>query len=272
MVYLDCHSNLKLTYYASGVTIMAKKRASRKIKQAKKSPIKSTERVVNVKIDNSTEAKLKRKESKVRARKNRVSLMSRRRAWKRKLTAQDKIRIAERAVFTKALRSGASNSEAKALVLDYRKKTHGAGGHTKEQERKIHKEHIKKQHSNVRKSLTNLLAKGKEGYDRAVKNANSIKDPSQRKAAKAKASTGFSKFKATIAAKRKTFQTHKNQELKNLEASEKKEREAKAAKTKRAAAKPKDKIHRKVAVSRVPKKKVVKKKVSKRNNALKDLF
>ena len=220
---------------------------------ARKTPVKSTEKVRKVKVDNSAEAKAKRKVSRQNYKKNKSGILQARRAWERKLTAKDKMRIAERKVFLRAKNSGKSDAEAKAAVAAYRKKVHGAGGHTAAQERAAQAHHIREQHGKARGQLKALLEKGREGYKRAVAAAMKLKDPKARKQAKAKAAAGFKKLQAQVKKKRDMFTKHKTSELGKIKAANEKERAKKKAAREKAASKPKSKNTRTVAASRVKK-------------------
>lgn len=230
----------------------AKKPAAKKT-VARKTPVKSTEKVRKVKVDNSAEAKAKRKVSRQNYKKNKSGILQARRAWERKLTAKDKMRIAERKVFLRAKNSGKSDAEAKAAVAAYRKKVHGAGGHTAAQERAAQAHHIREQHGKARGQLKALLEKGREGYKRAVAAAMKLKDPKARKQAKAKAAAGFKKLQAQVKKKRDMFTKHKTSELDKIKAANEKERAKKKAAREKAASKPKSKNTRTVAASRVKK-------------------
>lgn len=230
----------------------AKKPAAKKT-VARKTPVKSTEKVRKVKVDNSAEAKAKRKVSRQNYKKNKSGILQARRAWERKLTAKDKMRIAERKVFLRAKNSGKSDAEAKAAVAAYRKKVHGAGGHTAAQERAAQAHHIREQHGKARGQLKALLEKGREGYKRAVAAAMKLKDPKARKQAKAKAAAGFKKLQAQVKKKRDMFTKHKTSELGKIKAANEKERAKKKAAREKAASKPKSKNTRTVAASRVKK-------------------
>lgn len=232
----------------------AVKKAPAKKAAVRKTPVKATEKVRKVKVDNSAEAKKTRKASRQNYRKNKSSILQARRAWERKLTSKDKMRIAERRVYLRAIKGGKSEAEAKAAVVAYRKKIKGAGGHTAAQERAAHAAHIRDSHKGAREQLKTLLAKGKEGYKRAIEAAKKLKDPKARKQARAKAAAGFQKLKAQIAKKRESFNKHKEVELKKIKAANEKERaKKKAAREKAAAKKSTSKGTRTVAASRVKK-------------------
>ena len=231
----------------------AKPKAPAKKTTARKTPVKSTERVRKVKVDNSAEAKATRKKARQNYKKNKPGILQARRAWERKLTAKDKMRIAERKVFLRAKNGGKSDAEAKAAVVAYRKKIRGAGGHTPAQERAAQAHHIREQHSKARDQLKTVLEKGREGYKRAVASAMKLKDPKARKAAKAKAAAGFKKLQAQVKKKRDMFTKHKSSELGKIKSANEKERAKKKAQREKAAAKPKTKTTRTVAASRAKK-------------------
>jgi hypothetical protein len=187
----------------------AKKPVAKKT-AVRKTPVKATDKVKKVKIDQSAPAKAARKAARTNYKKNKPGILQARRAWERKLTAKDKARIAERKVYLRAVKSGKSESEAKAAVVAYRKKVRGAGGHTAAQERAAVAHHIREQHGKARGQLKELLAKGRESYKRMIDAAKKLKDPKARKAAKVKAAAGFTKLKTQIAKKREAPRRRNN--------------------------------------------------------------
>jgi hypothetical protein len=173
----------------------------------------STAPVKKVKVDNSAAAKKERKEA-AKARKPKLAqIRQKARQDYKSLTPQERQHLAERNIFTSAIRHGASESDAKAEVLKYRKriKMKKSGKHATAARKALHDGTRE-----LRQKLKSDLSGARDALKKAREHNKSIKDPKKRANANAKAKDAYQKTAGKIAAARAKAVEAKKNKLKDI--------------------------------------------------------
>lgn len=173
----------------------------------------STAPVKKVKVDNSAAAKAERKEAKAKRKPKLAQIRAKARQDYQSLTPAEKNHLAERNIYTAAIRHGASASEAKAEVMKYRarKKLKAKGKHATAQRKALHDGTRE-----IRQKLKADLAGARDALKKAREHNKSIKDPKARANANAKAKDAYVKTAGKIAAARAKATDAKKNKLKDI--------------------------------------------------------
>ena len=168
----------------------------------------STAPVKKVKVDNSAAAKKERKEASKARKPKLAQIRQKARADYKSLTPKERQHLAERNIFTQAIRHGASESDAKGEVAKYRArlKMKQSGKHATAARKALHDGS-----RSIRQKLKADLGTARDNLKKAREHNKSIKDPKARSNANAKAKVAFDNAAKKIASARvKTVEAKKN--------------------------------------------------------------
>lgn len=173
----------------------------------------STAPVKKIKVDNSSAAKAERKEQKVKRKSKLSQIRQKARQDYKSLTPKEKQHLAERNIFTQAIRHGASESDAKAEVAKYRAriKMKQSGKHATAARKALHEGT-----RDVRNKLKADLSSAKDALKKAREHNKSIKDPKARSNANLKAKEAYQNTAKKIASARVKAVDAKKNKLKDI--------------------------------------------------------
>lgn len=173
----------------------------------------STAPVKKIKVDNSSAAKAERKEQKVKRKSKLSQIRQKARQDYKSLTPKEKQHLAERNIFTQAIRHGASESDAKAEVAKYRAriKMKQSGKHATAARKALHDGSRE-----IRTKLKSELTSAKDALKKAREHNKSIKDPKARANANVKAKEAYQNAAKKIASARVKAVEGKKNKLKDI--------------------------------------------------------